>query len=195
MIHLSLFEPTNAELLWVRIFVGSTSIILGGFYRPPDSTDSYLLELQSSLHYLPSNSQIFICGDFNLPNISWDTFTPITNDRNAALLCSVAQDLALEQCVRIPTRGSNILDLLFTNSPSTVSHVDVVDNLPHTDHDLVIFSLNVLPPKQERVHRLLYNHKKADFDNYRDTLRSVPWDLAKSDVVDDWWCQWIFLLR
>ena len=114
-----------------------------------------------------------------------------SNDKNVALLCSIAQDLALEQCVRIPTRGSNILDLLFINSPSTVSHVDVVDNLPQTDHDLIVFTF-----KQEGIHRLLYNCKKADFDIYRNTLCSVPWDLAKSSTVNDWWYQWkdIFLL-
>ena len=67
--------------------------------------------------------------------------------------------------------------------------VDVVDNLPHTDHDSIIFRLNVLPPKQEGVHRILYNYKKADFGIYRDTLRLAPWDLAKSDTVDDWWCR------
>ena len=50
-------------------------------------------------------------------NISWDTFTSFTNDKNA-LLCSIAQDFALEQCVRLHTRGLNILDLLLTNNPS-----------------------------------------------------------------------------
>ena len=115
---------------------------------------------------------------------------PLSNEKNAALLCSIAQDFALEQYVRTPTRGSNILDLLFTNSPSTISHVDVVDNLPQADHDSIVFSLNVLPPKQEVTHCLLYNYKKADFDTYRDTLSLVPWDLAKSNDVNDWRCQW-----
>ena len=163
VVRLPHFEPINAELLWLRIFMGSVSIILGGFYRPPDSAEPCLLELQSSL---PPNSPIFVCGDFNMPNISWDTFTSFTNDKNAILLCSIAQDFALEQCVRLPTRGRNILDLLLTNSPSMVSHVDVIDNLPHTDHDSIIFRLNVLPPKQEGVHCILYNYKKADFGIY-----------------------------
>ena len=51
-------------------------------------------------------------------NISWNTFTSFTNDKNATLLCSIAQDFALEQCVRLHTGGLNILDLLLTNNPS-----------------------------------------------------------------------------
>ena len=95
--------------------------------------------------------------------------------------------LNLEQCVWIPTRGSNILDLLFANSP-TISHVDVVDNLPQADYDSIIFYLNALPPKQKVIHCLLYNYKKADFDIYQDTLCSALWDLARSNRVNNWWC-------
>ena len=65
----------------------------------------------------------------------------------------------------------------------------MVDNLPHTDHYLIIFRLNVLQPKQEGVHRVPYNYKKADFSIYQETL-CLAWDLAKSDTVDDWWCRW-----
>ena len=65
---------------------------------------------------------------------------------------SIAQDFALEQCVRLPTRGPNILHLLLTNRSSMLSHVDVVDNLSLTDHDSRTFGLNVLPPNQEGVH-------------------------------------------
>ena len=42
-----------------------------------------------------------------------------------------------------------------------VSSVDIVDNLPTTDHDCVELHLNILPPKQSSVqywsrHSLLY---------------------------------------
>ena len=84
------------SLIVVEVFIGSTSVILGGFYHPPDSAESYLLELQSSLHCLPSKSLMFVCGDFNIPDISWETLSSISNDKNAALLCSIAQYRALE---------------------------------------------------------------------------------------------------
>ena len=82
-----------------------------------------------------------------------------------------------------------MLDLLFTNSPATVSIPMLmwVDNLPQIDHDSIVFNnLNMLPPKQEGIHGTLYNYKKADFDTYCNILCSVPWDLAKSDDINEW---------
>ena len=59
------------------------------------------------------------------------------SDKNAAILSSVVQDLSLEQCVHTPTRGSNILNLLLTNRPEMMSHIEVS----------VLLSLDILPPR------------------------------------------------
>ena len=85
---------------------------------------------------------------------------------------------------------TNVLDLVFTNRPGMVSSVEVTDNLPNTDHDCVEFYLDILPPKQASVHRLLYNYKETDFDMYCKSLDLVPWDLAEAEDIDVWWTQW-----
>ena len=54
----------------------------------------------------------------------------------------------------------------------------MVDNLPQTDHDSIVFHL---------IYSIA-NYKKADFDIYQDTL--LHSDLAKTSTVYDWWCQW-----
>ena len=189
-IYWSTSESSNIELIWIQISIGTKSFMLGGFYRPPGSPESYLLELQSSIVSLSTNSPIFICGDLNVPDISWTTVSPTSSDKNAALLCSLIHDLSLEQLIHSPTRGSNILDLLLINSPSIISGVEVVDNLPLTDHDAILFTLNVLSSKQTTVRRSLYNYKKADFNAYRETLATVPWDITESDDIETWWSQW-----
>ena len=43
--------------------------------------------------------------------------------------------LSLEQCASTPTRGSNLLGLVFTNRYEMVPSVEVTDNLPNADHD------------------------------------------------------------
>ena len=57
-------------------------------------------------------------------------------------------DFFLDQCVSTPTRGSNLLDLIFTNNPDMISSIEVIDNLPNTDYDCIEFSVHILPSKQ-----------------------------------------------
>ena len=63
------------------------------------------------------------------------------------------------QMVVAPTCHQNLLDLVFTNQPVGVQ---IVDNLPLTDHDAVWFTLNVVIPPQTSCKRSLFNYKKAD---------------------------------
>ena len=67
---------------------------------------------------------------------------------------------------------TNLEARFFTNQPDNiiVMNVQVVDNLPLTDHDSVQFSLYIAAPMQSLCRRLLYNYKKANlslvFDIY-----------------------------
>ena len=184
------FGRSDIELLWIQLHVGSIPILFGVFYRPPGSSESVLMELQCSLFSIPPTSSICLCGDFNLPGIHWDKPYISCSDNNSSLLYSMIHDLSMEQCVSTSTRGSNLLDLVLTNRPEMISSVEVTDNLPNTDHDCVEFIVDILPPKQNSVHRLLYNYKKADFDVHRQSLASVPWDLAEAEDINVWWSQW-----
>jgi len=170
------FSRPDTELLWIQLFMSNKPVLFGVFYRPPSSPDSCTLELQHSLSLLPSNSSIFLCGDFNLPGI----ISPVKcSDKSSSLLSSVMDDLSLEQCVSVPTRGSNLLDLVFTNRREMLSSIEVTDNLPNTDHDCIEFVVDILPPKQIPIQRSLYNYKKTDFDQYRRSLEAVPGNWLK----------------
>ena len=131
-----------------------------------------------------------MCGYFNFPAIDWFVAAPISSDKPSAQFCDLLHDAYLSQLVLTPTRGYHVLDLVLTNNPSCVSHINVCDYLPGTDHDAVSFTLSILPPKQCQTHRHLYNYKKADFCTFRETLSSIPWEMAKSDDIDSWWESW-----
>ena len=55
-------ESSDIEPISIKFTFESVSFILGGFYRPPGSPESYLLALQTSIYTLPQNSSIFICA-------------------------------------------------------------------------------------------------------------------------------------
>ena len=104
--------------------------------------------------------------------------------------CDFLHDISLFQLVLDPTRGCHVLDLVVTSDPSCVSQLNVCDNLPGTDHDAVSFILSILPSKQRKTHRCLYNYKKADFCKFCETLSSILWEMAESGDIDSWWESW-----
>ena len=91
---------------------------------------------------------LVLCGDFNVPSIDWSVVSPAVSSPTAIHLCSITHDHFLNQLVVHPTRGNNILDLVFTNCPDSISTIRNVDNLPGTDHDSVEFSICISPTQE-----------------------------------------------
>ena len=66
---------TDCEILWIQIdLIGTKSLHIGSFYRPPNSDTTALDNLNLSLERLThrTNGNIWLGGDFNAPNIGRD---------------------------------------------------------------------------------------------------------------------------
>jgi len=99
-------------------------------YRPPSTNNSVLDQLYGVLYTLTSSRcNIVLCGDFNVPNIDWNALCPTSSSVTATTLCNIASDNYLSQVVLSPIHGHNILDLVFTNFPSYIQSVEVIDGL------------------------------------------------------------------
>ena len=67
---------TDCEILWVQInLIGTKSLHIGSFYRPPNSDMTALDNLNLSLERLThrTNGNIWLGGDFNAPHIDWSS--------------------------------------------------------------------------------------------------------------------------
>ena len=115
------------------------NILVGVFYRPPNSGLNPLCELKSSLLSIRDSSSIILTGDFNLPDIFWldSTESAVARSKEAKFIADIQQDSALHQLVQEPTRGSNTLDLLFTNVGDMIGDVRVIDGIIGSDHDAI----------------------------------------------------------
>ena len=131
---------------------------------------------------------VVLCGDFNLPSINWSLTFPTVSSSAANFMCDLVRDNYLHQMVVAPCRYQNLLDLVFTNQPDIVVGVQVVDNLPLTDHKAVQFILKVATLPQTPCKRSLFYYKKADLTLLCDTLSHVPWHIIEStgDVEESW---------
>ena len=121
----------NFEILWLllkphRLPRGLNSIILGVVYHPPGNDDKTLqAHLIESLDWaLAANpgSGVILAGDFNQFK-----HRQLRNSFN------------LKQVVKHATRGTNILDKLFTNISKYHKCPEVIAPLGFSDHNSILF--------------------------------------------------------
>ena len=94
----------------------------------------------------------------------------------------------MNQHVDVPTRGTNILDLLLSNNDRLISHVTTRSTVM-SDHDMVDIALTINPTSTSHSHINLFDpndfrsldFQRADFDKLNESLGSVDWiDLRES---------------
>ena len=142
------------ELLITELNEISTTLIC--FYRPPDTTkDEFADVLTKAKTYLNNHpiNDIIVTGDFNFPPdiVVWKATedgvipfaTPMRSDERKDARKEQFQDLMtftneffLQQVISKPTRGANILDLVFSNSPHRL-HSPLIAAIPTSDHNLI----------------------------------------------------------
>ena len=102
----------------------NSDIVIMCAYLPPDiSTDSFNFAMNDIRAMWPKDCVCIIVGDFNLPDIDWLAEHPnFIGIKNIALL-DMFTDLACNQFITSPTRGRNVLDLLFCNDPMLIKRL------------------------------------------------------------------------
>ena len=132
-----------SETIFVKVpILNKAPLIVCCAYRPPDFSHDQCLQMCNEIREIKDKfkkSVFWLSGDFNLPDIDWTSST-ITNHQYSnpinQLFLDLANDLGLSQTVEQPTRGTNILDLFFTNNLDLIQKSSVVPGV--SDHDAVL---------------------------------------------------------
>jgi len=119
-------------------------------YRPPSvNINEWLCLFSSFLESSSSYESILICGDFNFPDLYWNSdfvFQSQDISSGSTDFRELISYFFLQQINIHPTRKNNILDLVFTRSPETVRNLECVpptqSNLL-SDHSLLFFDFGV----------------------------------------------------
>lgn len=170
-------------------------------YRPPCvDINEWLCLFTSFLESSSTYESILICGDFNFPDLYWNSdfvfqFQDISS--GSTDFRELISDFFLQQINIHPTRKNNILDLVFTRSPETVRNLECVQptqlNL-FSDHSLLFFDFNIHAKLSACDIRTVYNYRLADWNGLSETLRLT--DLMpsiNSTDIDSDWQQWMDL--
>ena len=173
-------EVNGCELIWCEMSSTSGSrFLFGVFYRPPNTKTDYLGLVAESFNLISrlNIQNIFLVGDFNLPQFDWVNHLPLLHDQLHIKTFELLNDLFLTQMNHQATRNNNILNLVFTSNPDLINNVSVSESVVSSDHLNVNFNINFkLNPVVPRP-KYVFDYKNANFDELKNTSHNIPWDV------------------
>ena len=181
---------TECEALWIKIlFAGKQPLYIGSFYRPTNTDPVPLQKLDEVLKTLTGKAtlpNIILTGDFNMPDINWENNTIKANPQygkfiNQTLL-DMGNDNMLSQLQHLPTRGDNILDLVYTTLPDQVQSIETVPGI--SDHDAVTVHLDTTVKYGRKKPRTAYVYKKGDVNGLRNEMESFKDQFLQSQPME-----------
>ena len=131
---------------------------------------------------------IIMLGDFNFPLIDWHSTGTCSTHANSPM--ELTNFLYLDQLVQIPTRGANILDLVFSN-PLIIDNIDSIET-SISDHNIIraVTRIPKSPVKKDCLNPVLsvfdhLNFNSANWSNINDTLSNIGWNDELTNLTVD----------
>ena len=160
----------HLEAVWVETKLNQESLLIGSFYRPPNSNVQYWDLIQESFEKANNtNIKYIILGDFNT---DWLT-------RPSPYLLNLTNIYGLKQLIKSPTRvtahSATCLDLALTQSEQLIAGTDVLPSIC-SDHSVSCIYLKKPKPKIETFKRTIYDYNKLDENKFHHLLSNADWN-------------------
>ena len=144
----------------------------------------HLDRLDASLEKIvrKGDKNVILCGDFNCPDVDWNNHTvpARTPDRLVQQrLVEIADKYGLHQVHDQPTRGENLLDLVFSTNPTLLKATVSMPAL--SDHDMVVSDFCIRPFQVRKPPRKCVLFNKANWDGMRKAATEVSEHIASQD--------------
>ena len=172
---------SHIELICIDIIFGLTTWRIIGYYRYGGYDNKALEYARDSVDCLRSlclsKKAICLLGDFNLPDFNWRLFSA-PSCGVYSLFLDLVNELGLHQFVNVPTRGHNILDLVFSSDLRMISSITTSCPISNSDHCVISFKPSMSRPYVARSSRLSYRYgfRKADYSIINMCLQNINWN-------------------
>ena len=187
---------SDAEDLWISVSWGDFRLLLCCVYLPPDdlgAAECFFRALESVGENYP-NSTILVCGDFNIPRLSWEasvdgSLIPSGGyDIRSRLFLNTFSYSNLFQFNNIQNAKSRILDLVVTNRFCIRDVARCLSSLVDEDnhHPSIIVTLTLSDPRPlKRATKKKYFFNRGDYDSINNSLKSINWDNVLASLGTD----------
>lgn len=187
------------EYLLIHLEPLKTAIV--NVYRPPTATAAEFIPIMTKIkeELLTLEDQattIIVCGDFNFPRTSWREGSTEGGSseerRQAEYMVDFQNEILLTQVIEKPTRGMNILDLVFTNNLDLVIDTEI-QGTKMSDHNIVIIRTALGVEESQVAERdpsgfraLNFFHSEVKWKDIKREMESIDWisTLANKEIED-----------
>ena len=189
----------NIESVWCYVKLSSKEkLLVGVCYRPPASSVEYNEGLNLLLKQTPSTrtKHILVMGDFNYPQIDWDTGSVDGSEGSSQeRFFDAVNDLFWLQCVNFPTRFKegnepSLLDLVFANEENAIESIVGSDPLGKSDHCVITWKyvyISKRPNRNNQDKPTRRNFKKGNYAQMSDDLSQLDWSILENMGVEQTW--------
>ena len=176
-------ELRNIESVWIEVANSHKRVLVGLFYRPPNSDSAYLSNIEDFIGLAIDTgiSDIIVTGDFNLNTTKPSTLRKIE---------SICSQFSLNQLIEEPThfteQSSSIIDLFFVTNNDNVVISGVGDPFLQQDiryHCPIYIILKFSKPRNTSFERHIWYYDKGDYNALRNKARQTDWNsLHDNDI-------------
>ena len=177
-------DITGSEQIWCGITIGNERLLAGCIYRPPSSSETVNKIINNSIKRAKSLvdqgkfSRLLIVGDFNR-HISWTSAGGLASLSDDILFLENINSNFLTQFVLEPTLGKNQLDLVLSDDPGSIFHVEVGAPLGCSDknnyHATLRWKFFVKDKQVSQINPVRHDFKRGDYVELANYLRNISW--------------------
>ena len=180
-------------------------LLVGCIYKSPSSSDENHDKLNELLLYISkledSYTHILLAGDYNFPDIDWNSWT--SKEKTSLNFLECIRDCFFQQVVENPTRyrinqESSLLDLIIVNDSNYIQNIEHLDPVGRSDHCVLSFTLKCYL-NYENTKTEKFNYFKGDYDKLRQEL-DIDWneilnDKNTTDMIDIFMSKLTFAMK
>ena len=174
----------NYDAIRCRLLYANREVVLGCCYHTERTDDE---NFANGLYKLSTgNMEKNVAGDFNHRSIDWKALSCSGSIADQRFL-DIVQDNFLSQHVVDPTRGQNVLDLVFSSEPDLITECIVEGKIGSTDHNTVIFSAAI---KQRNLNERSFSRRnfwKMDVGSFLSDLKGYDWNSLLIGHAEQQW--------
>ena len=177
-------ELPNIENVWIEVLLHNCKMLIGTFYRPPNSSPVVLSSIEDSigLAYDTNIQNVVITGDLNL-----DILKQASNKK----VQDLCQQFNLQQLIVEPTHytetSTSIIDLFLISNKhnlllSGVGEPFLEQNVRYHCPVYTVFNFDKHMSPVFTRHIWLYS--KGNYQSFSNELRETNWDALKNNDID-----------